>query len=600
MASTASALLHKQIAGGSFLLEERAPEEVFTPEDFTDEQRQIARTTEEFVTNEVLPFVDRLERKDWELIRELIRKAGELGLIAADIPEQYGGMGMDKISSTIISDFIAKYGSFCAAFGAQPGIGSLPMLYFGTEQQKQKYLPKVAAGECLCALALSESSSGSDAMSIRTRAVLSADGKHYVLNGEKLWVTNAAFADLFIVFAKVDGEKFTAFIVERNTSGLSIGAEEHKMGLRGSSTCPLVFNDCQVPVENLLGEVGKGHLIGFNILNIGRFKIGAGCVGGARTSLQNAIAYAKQRKAFGKFIAEFGLIREKLARMAAWLYAVESMVYRTVGMVSPALSAIDESAPEAAKDRGKALAEYLVECSIVKVAATEMVSFVVDEAVQIHGGYGFVEEYPAERAYRDARVNRIFEGTSEINRLIIPRWLLKRAQAGQLPLLPAIQQLLGEVADGHGAAAPLAGPLAAERALTQQAKKATLFAIGVASRKYPQTLNDEQEIVAALADMIIEVFALDSSVIRARKIVAAQGEAAAVPATAMAQIYAMEAMIRLEAAARKIVGAVSEGDTLGAHMMTLRRLFKYDPVNVIALQQKIAQHVLDRGKYKVA
>ena len=436
-------------------------------------------------------------------------------------------------------------------------------------------------------------------MNSRTRAVLSSDGTHYVLNGEKMWITNAGFADVFIVFAKVDGEKFTAFIVERNMPGFSVGAEEHKMGLRGSSTCPLILNDCQVPVENLLGEIGRGHIIAFNILNIGRFKLGAMCLGGARTSLQHAIAYAKQRQAFGKFIAEFGLIREKLARMAASLYAVESMVYRTVGMISAALSQIDASAPEAAKDIRKAIEEYAVECSILKVAGSEMLDFVVDETVQIHGGYGFVEEYPAERAYRDSRVNRIFEGTNEINRLIITGWLLKRALAGQLPLLPAIQQLLEELLNRPGAAAPFAGPLAAERALTAQAKKAALFAAGIASRKYPQTLADQQEIVAALAGMILEVFALDSCVVRARKIVAAQGEAAAAPATALAQVYAMEAMPRLEAAARKIAGAVAEGDTLRAHLMVLRRLFKYDPLNVIALQQQIARHVLDAGKYSV-
>ena len=599
MATVTTAIPNKKIAGGSFLLEERAPEEVFTPEDFTEEHRQIARTTDEFAKNEILPLSDKIEHKDWALTRELLKKASELGLTSADLPEQYGGMEMDKVSSAIIGDNIAKHGSFSVTFGAHTGIGVLPIVYFGTEQQKKKYLPKLATSEWIGAYALSESSSGSDAMNSRTKAVLSPDGKHYVLNGEKMWITNASFADVFIIFAKVDGEKFTAFIVERGFPGFSAGAEEHKMGIRGSSTCPLILNDCQVPVENVLGEIGKGHIIAFNILNIGRFKLGAMSVGGARTSLQNALAYAKQRKAFGKPIAEFGMIREKVAQMAANIYASESMVYRTVGMMDVALSEVDKNSADASKDIRKAIEEYAVECSIIKVAASEMLDYVVDETVQIYGGYGFVEEYPAERAYRDSRVNRIFEGTNEINRMIITGWLMKRAMSGQLPLLPAIKKLMDELMGGTSAGESLEGPLAAESAMVANMKKVAMFCAGTASQKYLQALAEQQEIMGALADMIIETYAAESCVIRAQKITASRGEQAAASATAMAQTYLMGAMQRLDASAKKVIAAIAEGDMLRTQMMMLRRLMKYEPVNTIALQQQIAQKLLETGNYSV-
>src|SRR5262249_53288877 len=410
--------------------------------------KQIVQTTEEFARNEILPNVDKIEHKDWSVTRQLLKKASDLGLTSVDIPEQYGGMEMDKVSSAIIADYIAKSGSFTVTFGGHVGIGTLPIVFFGTEEQKKRYLPKLASGDWVGAYALSESSSGSDALNARTRAELSADGKYYVLNGEKMWITNASFADIFIVFAKVNGEQFTAFIVERGFPGFSVGAEEKKLGIRGSSTCPLILNDCKVPVENLLGEVGKGHVIAFNILNIGRYKLGAGCVGGARTALTNAIAYAKQRKAFGKTIADFGLIKEKLADIATLVYAGEAMVYRTVGMIDSALSDLDKTSAEASREIRKAIEEYAVECSIAKVWGSEALDHTVDEIVQIYGGYGFVEEYPAERAYRDSRVNRIFEGTNEINRMIITGWLLKRAMSGQLALMPAIKKLMDEVLAG--------------------------------------------------------------------------------------------------------------------------------------------------------
>jgi alkylation response protein AidB-like acyl-CoA dehydrogenase len=598
--ATATAVPKNKIAGGSWLIEDRTPEETFTPEDFNEQHQLIAQTAEEFAQKEIVPNIEKIEHKEWAVTRELLKKASEIGIANVDVPEQYGGSDMDKVSSAIIADRIAKSGSFSVTFGGHVGIGTLPIVFFGTEEQKKKYLPKLASGEWVGAYALSESTSGSDALNCRTKAVLSPDKKHYVLNGEKMWITNASFADVYIVFAKVDGDKFSTFIVERGFSGFSVGAEEKKLGIRGSSTCPLILNDCKVPVENLLGEIGKGHVIAFNILNIGRFKLGAGCVGGARTSLQHAIAYAKQRKAFGKTIADFGLIKEKLADIAVLVYAGEAMVYRTVGMIDAALSDLDKHSAEASREIRKAIEEYAVECSIAKVWGSEALDHTVDEIVQIYGGYGFVEEYPAERAYRDSRVNRIFEGTNEINRMIITGWLLKRAMSGQLALMPAIKKLMDEVLAGPSMAEPLEGPLAAERTLVANAKKLTLFVAGSASQKYMMALADEQEILGAISDMVIETFTLESTVLRTQKLAAANGEGAAQLAIAMTQVYAAEAMNKIEAAAKKVIAAVAEGDMLRTQMAILRRLSKHDPVNTIALRQQIASRVLEAGKYVTA
>src|SRR5271154_4289123 len=598
--ATTTAVPKTRISGGSFLLEERRPEEVFTPEDFTEQQQLIGQTAEEFTVNEILPNIEKMEHKDFSISRSLLKKAGELGLSGVEIPDAYGGLEMDKVTAAVIADHIAQYAGFATTWGAHSGIGLLPLVYFGTEEQKQKYLPRLAAGEIVGAYALSEASSGSDALNCRARAQLSSDGKHYILNGEKMWITNAGFADLFTVFAKIDGEKFTAFLVERTFPGFSVGGEEHKMGIRGSSTCPIILSDCKVPVENLLGEAGKGHIIAFNILNIGRFKLGAMCVGGARVSLESAVAYAKQRKAFGKTIGDFGLVREKIANMATLIYVGESLVYRTVGMMDALLSEIDSASPDATKERRKAIEEYAVECSILKVWGSEMIDYVVDEALQIFAGYGFVEEYPAERAYRDSRINRIFEGTNEINRLIITGFLLKRAMSGQLPLMPAIKKLMDEVLSGPSLGEELEGPLAEERKLVMSAKKLGLFVSGAATQKYLQAIQDQQEVMGAIADMVIETYAMESAVLRTQKIAETKGEAAAALPLAMTRVYLSQAMEKVESAAKKVIAAVADGDMLRTQLAILRRLGKYEPFNTIELRQQIAQKMIERGKYTLA
>jgi alkylation response protein AidB-like acyl-CoA dehydrogenase len=598
--ATTTAVPKTRISGGSFLLETRRPDEVFTPEDFTEQQQLIGQTAEEFTVNEILPNIEKMEHKDFSISRDLLKKAGELGLSGVEIPEAYGGLEMDKVTAAVIADHIAQYAGFATTWGAHTGIGLLPLVYFGTEEQKKKYLPRLAAGELVGAYALSEASSGSDALNCRARAQLSPDGKNYILNGEKMWITNAGFADLFTVFAKIDGENFTAFLVEKTFPGFSIGGEEHKLGIRGSSTCPIILNDCRVPVENLLGDIGKGHIIAFNILNIGRFKLGAMCVGGGRVSLESAIGYAKQRKAFNKVIADFGLVREKIANMAALIYVGESLVYRTVGMMDGALGEVDKSSADAMKETRKAIEEYAVECSIIKVWASEMVGYVVDETLQIYGGYGFVEEYPAERAYRDARINRIFEGTNEINRLIITGFLLKRAMSGQLPLMPAIKKLMDEVLSGPSMSEDLEGPLADERKLVDQAKKLGLFAAGAATQKYMQAIQDQQEIMGAIADMTIETYAMESAVLRAQKIAETKGEAAAARPIAMTRVYLSQAMEKVESAAKKVIAAVADGDMLRTQLAILRRLAKHEPFNTIELRQQIAQKMIERGKYTLA
>jgi butyryl-CoA dehydrogenase len=521
-----------------------------------------------------------------------------LGFASVDIPEEYGGMGMDKTTSTIISDHMSILASFSTAFGAQIGIGALPLVWYGTEQQKKKYLPKLATAEWISAYALSESTSGSDAMNIRTRATLSPDGSTYTLNGEKMWITNGGIANLYTVFAKIDGEKFSAFLVERTAPGLTVGAEEHKLGIRGSSTCPLVLQDCKVPVENLLGEPGKGHHIAFNVLNVGRFKLGVACVGGARYALGHMVRYAKERKAFGKPIAEFGLIQRKISESATRLYATESMAYRTVGMIDASLEQLGAEATRTPREIQRRIEQYAVECSILKVYGSEMMTLIADELVATMGGYGYVEEYPAERLYRDARINRIFEGTNEINRLIITGWLMKRALAGELPLLAAIKTLMDEVMQppSFDSADESGEVLAREGEILSSVKKIALFAAGVASQRFMTALQDQQEVMADLADVITQVFALESALLRARKM-AQSGKGSAKVAGAMTSLLADESMAVAEQSARRVLAACGEGDMLRTQLAILRRLARFTPANSVELGQTIARQCVQLERY---
>ncbi len=591
-------------AGGAFLVTNPTPASCFFPEDFTEEHRQIADTTDAFATNEIMPKIAAIEAKDFGVIRGLFKEAADLGLSAIDIPEEYGGLELDKASAAIVTEQMSKNGSFSTSFSAHTAIGTLPLVWYGTHEQKQKYLPKLADGSWVAAYALSESSSGSDAVSAATRAVLSDDGQSYTLNGEKMWITNGGFADLYTVFAKcmvAEGkdagkERLTAFLIERGTPGFTNGPEEHKLGIRGSSTTPLILNDCKIPASALLGEVGKGHHIAFNILNVGRYKLGNAVVGGAKQSMKNAIGYAKDRKAFGKSISEFGLIQEKIANMATAIYVAETLTYRTVGLIDQGLLGVDHKDTAEIQKR---IEEYAVECSIVKVFASEMLDMVVDESLQIFAGYGYVEEFPAERAYRDSRINRIFEGTNEINRLIITGMLMKSAMSGKLALMPAIKAVMDEVMSGPSEKEEREGPLAAEYELLAAAKKLTLFVAGAATQKYMQKISDEQEVMGAISDMIIAVFALEGAILRADKINSKEGGSASSVAVAMARVYATEAMETMERSARKVIAAVAEGDMARTQFAILRRLSKHDPADTIALRRQVAAHFIGAGKYAV-
>lgn len=590
--ATADTKTQTRISGGSFLLEDPVLENVFTPEEFSEEQRAFAQTSGEFIENEVTPHIEDLEHKKEGLMVELLHKAAELGLLGISVPEAYGGMGLDKVSATLIAEKLSGYGGFSVSFGAHSGIGTLPIVYFGTEEQKKKYLPKIATAEIISSYALSEAEAGSDALAAKTTAKLSDDGKEWILNGQKMWITNGGFADLFIVFAKVDGEKFSCFIVEKSTPGFSVGAEEKKMGIKGSSTVPLFFDNARIPKENLLHEIGRGHIVAFNVLNQGRFSLAAGCVGGGKLALAESTKYAKERKAFGKSICEFGMISQKLAEMAIGLYVAESMLYRTAGMIDAALSGVKDNMQQVMK----ALEEYAIESSINKVYCSEILDYIVDEFVQILGGYGYHEEYPAARAYRDSRINRIFEGTNEINRLLIVDMLFKRAMKGQLALLPAAKK----VADELMSAPPMSGgpstePLATEEALVGAAKKAFLFAAGVAAQKYMTKLGEEQEVVGALSDVVMDAYAAESCLLRAKKILASNGKAE-LPVV-MTQVFVRDALDRIERNARTVLAACEEGDMLRTQLAMLRRLLKRAPVNSVALRRQISSAVIERGRY---
>lgn len=588
------AAARKPVTGGSFLIEDLTPADVFTPEDLSLEQRQVAETTAQFAENKIATQIAEIEAKNFEVSRSLMREAGELGLLGVDVPEEYGGVELDKITSALVVDRISTSGSFSVTFSAHTGIGTLPIVWYGTDEQKKRYLPKLASGEWLAAYALSEASAGSDAMNIRTTARLSPDGKHYLLNGEKMWISNAGMADLFTIFAKINGEQFSAFLVEAGTPGLTIGQEEHKLGIRGSSTCPVVLNDCRVPVENLLGEAGKGHYIAFNILNVGRYKLGAATVGGARTILREGIRYAKDRIAFGKPIASFGLVQKKIAECASDLFVGEAATARVVGAIDAALSALDSTSSTYSHEVQKCIEEFAVECSILKVWGSEMVGRVSDEVLQIYGGYGYVEEFPAERAYRDARIHRIFEGTNEINRLIITGWIIKRAVQGKLSLMPAIQKVMDEVMSGTAGRSSFEGTLAQEYALLASEKRLALFCAGMASQRFGMQLADQQEVMGDLADILIEVLVLESAILRADKMAPHKPFGAK-----LARYYSGRSFNVVRNAAERVIGAVAEGDMLQTSSAMLRRLTKHEPVNLAVLGREIAQAMVDAGRYAI-
>lgn len=588
----------KQIKGGSFLIEDVKPTDIFTPEDFNEEHVMIAKTTWDFVEGEILPQAEAIEHKNFDLVVKLLKEAGELGLLGADVPEEYGGIGLDKISSSLITENIAKAGSFALSHGAHVGIGSLPIVFFGNEDQRQKYLPALASGEKIAAYALTEPTSGSDALGAKATAVLSEDGKYYILNGTKQFITNAGFADVFVVYAKVDGDKFSAFIVEREFEGVSVGPEEKKMGIRGSSTRPLILEDAKVPMENLLGEVGKGHVIAFNILNIGRYKLGIGTVGSSKRVIDLAVKYAKERKQFKTPISSFPLIQEKLADMVIRTYVNETTVYRTGGLIEDSLNALKGVKEDEGRKVANGIAEYAIECSINKIYGSEALDFVVDEGVQIHGGYGFIEEYEIERLYRDSRINRIFEGTNEINRLLIPGTLLKKALKGELPLLAKAQGLQQELM-GIMPSILEETPLNQEKDLLEKTKKMALMVAGIAVQKYQQKLEQEQEILRNISDMIIEIYGLESILLRTLKSINKVGVEKSIQKIEMTQVYFQETFERLSQLAKVTLASLEEGDVLRTQLSILKKLTRYTPINTVQLKRNIAARILEAEKYVV-
>ncbi|WP_438420596.1 acyl-CoA dehydrogenase family protein [Bacillus siamensis] len=584
--------------GGSFLIEETGYDQIFTPEDFTDEHKMIGKTTEDYVVNDVLPYIDEIENHQFEHSVRLLRKAGDLGLLGADVPEEYGGIGLDKISSAFITEKFSRAGSFSLSYGAHVGIGSLPIVFFGTEEQKKTYLPDLASGQRIAAYALTEPGSGSDALGAKTTAVLNEAGTHYILNGEKQWITNSAFADVFVVYAKVDGDKFSAFIVEKNYPGVSTGPEEKKMGIKGSSTRTLILDQAEVPKENLLGEIGKGHVIAFNILNIGRYKLAVGTIGASKRVIELSAAYANQRRQFKTPISSFTLTQEKLATMSARLYAMESSVYRTVGLFEDNMSRLTEEAQKDGREVAKSIAEYAIECSLNKMCGSETLDYIADEGVQIHGGYGFMQEYEVERAYRDSRINRIFEGTNEINRLIVTSTFLKKAVKGQLPLFEkakALQEELMMLMPEE----PGSEPLEQEKYIVRQAKKIALLTAGLAAQKYGKEIEGEQEIMVNIADIVSAVYALESAVLRTEKAIAADGAEKAAQKLLYTEIFAQEALQNIEAHAKESLIAMEEGDSLRMMLSVLRKLTRLTPKNLIRKKREAAAAVFREEKYIV-
>jgi alkylation response protein AidB-like acyl-CoA dehydrogenase len=588
----------KIIKGGSFLIEDISYEQLFTPEDFTEEHLMIAKTAEDFVEKEVVPQLEHLENHEFDRTVKLLKKAGELGLLAVDVPEEYEGLALDKITSSLLTEKMAGGGGFSLSHGAHVGIGSLPIVLFGNEDQKRRYLPALASGEKLAAYALTEPGSGSDALGARTTAKLNASGTHYILNGEKQWITNAGFADVFVVYAKIDGEQFTAFIVDRDFAGVSTGAEEKKMGIKSSSTRTLILEDVPVPVENLLGEIGKGHVIAFNILNIGRYKLAVGSVGGSKKAFELTVKYANGRQQFKTPISQFNLTKEKFGTLASKIYAAESSVYRTIGLYEENQGKLSTDEEKDIKLVANSIAEYAIECSLNKFFASEVLAYVTDEGVQIHGGYGFMQEYPIERAYRDARIQRIFEGTNEINRLLVPGTLLKKAFKGELPLFQkavALQEELMMLTPEE----PGDEPLAQEKYLVRNAKKIALLAAGLATQKYGKTLEKEQEVLANIADLISNVYAMESVVLRTEKAIAKTGLDKNKQKLLYTQIYCQEAFNELEAIAKETLVAVEQGDTLRMMLSSLRKFTRHTPINVIAKKREAADIIIKAERYLV-
>ena len=584
--------------GGSFLIEETPATEVFAPEDFKEEHKMIIGTTEDFVKNEVVPHMEQLEHKDFELTRRLMRQAGDLGLLGADIEEEYGGAELDSIASLLIMEHSVAAGSFCITLSAHTGIGSMPLVFFGNKAQKEKYLLSLARGEKIGAYALTEPGSGTDALSIETTAVLSPDGKYYKLNGTKQFVTNGGLADIIFTYAKVDGDKFTSFMVETGFEGVSTGPEEKKMGIRGTSTTSMILEDARVPVENVLFEIGRGHVVAFNILDLGRFKLGAGCVGVAKLALESSVKYAKERVQFGKPICQFGLIKHKIAEMATRTYIAESMVYRTGGLIDTVLATVDRAAEDVGRQSAKSISEYAIECSINKVYCSEMLSYVADEAVQIYGGYGYVEDYPVERIYRDCRIFRIFEGTNEINRVIIIGWLMRKALKNEIPFFSVAEKLRGEL-PGMEPVLPGSdgGPLGYQRQLVDRAKKIFLLLGDAAAQQYGLALEEQQEILGLLSDIAMEIYAMESGLLRALKSIECMGEEASQTKIDMVKIYINDAMAGVSDYARQIIAAMETGDALHAQLATLTKLSQFTPINGVQVRRDIADQIIQAERF---
>lgn len=586
------------IKGGSFVLDELKTERLFTPEDFSEEHKMVGDMTAKFVEDRVVPVLDRIEKHEFELSVGLLREAGELGLLGADVPEEYGGYQMDKISSSIITEKFARGRSFALSYGAHVGIGSLPIVFFGNEDQKQKYLPKLSSGEWIASYALTEPGSGSDALGAKTTAVLNEAGTHYILNGEKQWITNAGFASLFVVYAKIDGDKFTAFLVEGEYPGVSTGLEEQKMGIKGSSTRTLILEDAEVPIENVLGEIGRGHVIAFNILNVGRYKLAVGAVGSSKRAIDLAVQYANERKQFKTPISSFPLIQEKLATMSAQTYAMESSVYRTGGLFQDSLDQLSEEESKDGKRVADSIAEYAIECSMNKVFASETFDYVIDEAVQIHGGYGFMAEYEVENMYRDSRINRIFEGTNEINRLLVPGTLLKKAMKGELPLLAEAQSLQQEVMSFMPTEVGTE-PLDRERHLLAMMKKIFLLTAGTAVQKYQDKLQGEQEILANTADIMSAIYALESAIVRTEKAIASKGVEKSELKIRYTEVFAQQAFEGVERDAKETLYAAASGDELRMLLSALKKFSRYQPINSIGTKRAIAKRLIEANKYLV-